>query len=413
MERRTWDPTASLVDRLDLMAGHRRGRRRRVVAFVLSEPAGAEPALAGRQEASRAVITITIVCITGYLGSAALGSATAVVTTSPKPPNLEIWSTVGAEEVELQIVVGEAGDWDADPAFPTGPVEVEITVRGTPGQLAYVVLVGDQHLETSKWVADTATVSEVDPRDFVHATRDGTRCVEGVITGTGWFTSARALKVGVRISEDGSGRAHVKYTDERRWWRASGGRSEVSLPVVSFADQSSCVIPPDAGADAWFVPARWTLVERAGQPNLAAGDLVVVYRVDDGQSELFKEKSAARWTLRSGSEGESGSLAPTYRLETVNTRSHATTSAFVAALMYGVALTGLFELVRAAGPGWRVPTGTLARSSVPPAVASTNRSTGAGSVSAVAPTRRERRRRVAGVLTLLALAALAKRPRSR
>ncbi|GEM_PF-3742928 len=308
--------------------------------------------------------------------------------------------------------MGESGDWDADPAFPTGPVEVEITVHGTPGQLAYVILVGDQYLETSEWVADTPQFSEVDPRDFLHATRNGNRCVEGVITGTGWFTSARALKVGVRISEDGSGRAHVKYTDERRWWQASGGRSQVSLPVVSFADQRSCVISPEAGADAWFVPPRWSLVELAGQPNLGAGDLVVVYRVDDGQSELFKEKSAARWTLRSGSGGKGDLLAPTYRLETVNTRSHATTHAFVAALMYGVALTGLFELVRA-GPGWRVRTHAPASASAHSPVASEAPSAGARSVSEVVSARAGARRHVTGALMLLALAALAKSRRSR
>jgi len=297
---------------------------------------------------TRPVITLILTCVAAYTGSAALGSATAVLTRGPAPAHVEVWATSGVTSLDLDVTVGAVSDWEADPAFVTGPVVVEIDVEGVPGESGHVVLAGDTYFETSGWDSVNDIV-EVDAREYVGASRVGDECLDTGITSIGGFTSARALMVKVPITDAGTGHARLSYTDDRQWWRGSADRSEVTLPSVDFAPAGSCAAPAPGHDDAWFVPPTWSVVEQAGQPNLEAGDIVVVPRVPDARSELWEDRPAARWTAHSTPAGVAGGVSPAYRLETVNTRTRATTYSFAAALMLGLALTGVVDLVRVEG----------------------------------------------------------------
>lgn len=313
---------------------------------------------------NRTSMTLALTLVTALGGSIALGDGIASANHSTTTTRLAVSAGPGVDHLGVVVTIGGMYEPpDGGPAFVEGGVNVSATVTGRAGEVAEVLLLTDDFLAWSPWVSNSV-IETVLPSEWTTWEPSGESCQRSAGGRPGEFDSYdRGLVVGIPILADGTGIASVDFTAERRWWNASGDRSEVWLPRVSL-EGPACTQTPVLGASRWSAPARWSLSEAPAQAFLAPGDEVIEPLGGDGVSGLFGLPPAsdsatsgaqmyprqARWATSSDVIPSTTVLQPMYKLVTAHTRSRASTMTFVAALLWGLTLTGVFELVRGATP---------------------------------------------------------------
>ncbi|WP_136640820.1 hypothetical protein [Subtercola vilae] len=308
-------------------------------------------------------VTMCAILIAGAGGVAlfarTVGDASASYRT---PPQLFAFANQDVTSLDVDLVADNKG---TSVAFLDTGYHVDVHLTGIPGSRAQFLLVGEGYFATSPFSSSTAI--EVPPSPSLWGSSSGNDCNLSGVGESDAFTyiaGDRHLLGSVVFDGSGNAAASVQFGSHVATFNYAGDVSQVHLPELHLSelggDSTTCFIAAAPYSGVWKSPATYTGSVSLANPDLLPGN--VLEQVGDptpadssntgptilGSKDLtFALKATApEATNRSGYE-----ILPFYVISGPEVETFKNTLSFVSALLLGVALAALVELLRS----WPAP----------------------------------------------------------
>lgn len=321
--------------------------------------------LAGHMAAYHRMYTTVVFVLFCFAGAGmALGQSVPQDTADPRFAQVEIM-TSGAQTVEVSVEVAGIPPRASDRAptatplttaeEPMGWLVVEVSLRGSPNtiiDLSAVYLDLDHRSDVTVESGGFADVNVYQGREGnyeswfvdVEASKSG-NCVMSKNEGH-WVRSPMVIRARALLDATGSAKGWLGWDVKHSWTETTGGgRNTIGLPgiYIPVAVPGTCVIDTGQRAGSWKLPESAT-----GSVNVAAllpVDAQISARPSLVASEDQPNASSLAWTFafRSPDEYFPG---PQYTIQTNGTTRTANIALFVAGLLAGGALGGIFDVSR-------------------------------------------------------------------
>ena len=294
------------------------------------------------------VLSSLLVCST--LGATFVGQANAVPTGVHKiTGNVFAFAGEGAELVNI------AFDWNANSegvAYLDIPFTIMVEVEGAPSTSIPFVVFGDGILMNTPLSDRTDTPVErgqVGDFQYGEMTPSGCEVMNASVSALdSLFEEFRGIRGSVETDEAGRGQAILWFETSKPLNVIYGARSSVVLPALNVEafPNASCALGTGILAGIWTPPQNYGLDVAVGADQLDPEAIIISAQPRASYADPPSDADLRWHEVGSPTTDDGIKLYAEYEISTLGTTSHAQTQIFLAALMWGLALQALFELVR-------------------------------------------------------------------